>query len=428
MRRTVMLILAAIVAAPALGQSPAPQPAIRDPDLAERAYIAASAYHAVKRYFAHAEGLPADYDFEARYRAYLAEALAAPDRAAFTRASMRFFASLRNGHSSFTDRQLGERAGPAPFSVRRVDGRWTITESRLADLAPGDVIVTIDGQSPDAWLAPRRELVAASNEAAADRAQWFFPLMPQRFTIGTAGGRAVVVDLNTVPDVPPRGRRRPEKVETIRRPDGVLVIRIPSFDDRAFESAAIDAVKQAGAARAILFDVRGNGGGATPSRLLAAIMNRPYRGTLYVTPQTIAEVDAQQVFGDGVPALPKMMLRLGPDVTQPAPGAWAGKMAVLADGGCGSACEDFVLRFRDGKRGLVLGEATAGTTGQPYFVRFPEFGMSFRVSTKREYFPDGAPFEGVGVRPDRAIPLTLAELRDGGDVQLEQAVKAMLAS
>jgi len=112
-------------------------------------------------------------------------------------------------------------------------------------------------------------------------------------------------------------------------------------------------------------------------------------------------------------------------MTLPFPDAWKGKMALLINGGTASACEDFALRFKDGNRGPVLGEPSFGSTGQPYFVRFPEFGMSFRVSTKREYFPDGRQFEGVGVTPDVSIPLTRNELRQGTDIQLELAAEML---
>ncbi len=88
---------------------------------------------------------------------------------------------------------------------------------------------------------------------------------------------------------------------------------------------------------------------------------------------------------------------------------------------------DFALRFKDGKRDLVLDEPNFGSTGQPYFLRLPEFGMSFRVSTKREYFPDGRQFEGVGVTPDVSIPLIRNELREGTDTQLELVAKSVLA-
>jgi carboxyl-terminal processing protease len=400
----------------------------RDPDITDRAYIAATAYHVIKRYFAHTEGLPAGYDFEARYRAYLGEALEAPNRNAFSLATMRLFASLRNGHTSFWDEELRQKAGSIPFRISRIDGRWTVVRSRMVQLHPGDVVTEVDGKPVDTWLEQVRAHIGQSSLAALDRMTWLRPfLLPQRFTIGTDDGGQVPVDLTETPIGPERGLQLATEVEAIRRTDGVVVIRIPGFDDPKYEEAATTAIQNASDARAIVLDLRDNYGGSSPGKLLSAIMTKPYRGTLVSTPMTIAKSDASNSFNGNIPALPTTMMRSGPDMTLPFPDAWSGKMALLIDGGSASACEDFVLRFKDGERGLVLGEPSFGSTGQPYFVNFPEFGMSFRVSTKREYFPDGRQFEGVGVTPDISIPLTREELRSGVDAQLELAVKTVLA-
>ncbi len=184
---------------------------------------------------------------------------------------------------------------------------------------------------------------------------------------------------------------------------------------------------QDGNAPALLLDLRDNNGGSSPGGLLSAIMTNPYRSTLLSTPMTIAGSDASNSFNGSIPALPTTMMQSGPDVTLPFPDVWKGKITLLINGGTASACEGFALRFKDGDRGLVFGEPSFGSTGQPYFVSFPEFGMSFRVSIKREYFPDGRQFEGLGVTPDLSIPLTRNELREGIDTQLELAAKTVLA-
>ncbi|WP_368517880.1 S41 family peptidase [Rhizobium sp.] len=400
----------------------------RDPDLIDRAYIGASAYHAIKRYFAHAEGLPAGYDFEARYRAYLGEALEAPNRKTFSLATMRFFASLRNGHTSFWDEELAQQTGPMPFRIRRVEDQWTVVRSKLAELNPGDVVTTVDGKPVDQWLEAVREHIGQSSLAALDWMTWLRPfLLPQRFAIGTDDGRQVAIDLTEPPIESERGLPLATEVETIYRPDGVAVIRIPGFDDPKYEEAAVGAIRGVENAAAVLLDLRDNNGGSSPGNLLSAIMTNPYRGTLVSSPMTIANSDASNSFHGDVPALPTMMRRSGPEMTLPFPDAWKGKMALLINGGSASACEDFALRFKDGNRGLVLGEPSFGSTGQPYFVRFPEFGMSFSVSTKREYFPDGRQFEGIGVMPDVSIPLMRNELRNSTDTQLELAAETVLS-
>jgi len=88
----------------------------------------------------------------------------------------------------------------------------------------------------------------------------------------------------------------------------------------------------------------------------------------------------------------------------------AGRLIVLIDGGCASASEYFVLPFKVSGRATIVGERTAGSTGQPYLYVFPN-GISFRVSAKRVSFPDGSRFEGVGSLA--ATPLNC--LRDATD-------------
>ena len=50
-----------------------------------------------------------------------------------------------------------------------------------------------------------------------------------------------------------------------------------------------------------------------------------------------------------------------------------------------------------------------------------ENGMTFRVSTKRMYMPDGSEFEGVGIKPDVEVPPSLVE---GNDPVLDAALQA----
>jgi carboxyl-terminal processing protease len=50
------------------------------------------------------------------------------------------------------------------------------------------------------------------------------------------------------------------------------------------------------------------------------------------------------------------------------------------------------------------------------------------VGAKRESFPDGSRFEGVGIRPDVEIAPNLDDVRAGRDVVLETARRRLLAA
>ncbi|MDQ1184066.1 C-terminal processing protease CtpA/Prc [Agrobacterium larrymoorei] len=57
------------------------------------------------------------------------------------------------------------------------------------------------------------------------------------------------------------------------------------------------------------------------------------------------------------------------------------------------------MPFKDNKRAEIVGETTGGSSGQPYLCDLGD-GMRLWVSTKRQMFPNGARFEGLGIEPD----------------------------
>lgn len=395
-------------------------------DPADRMVVAAQINHIVKRYFAHWEGLPPDYDWDAHFASYLKEALAAPDRRTFSLATMRLIASLDNGHSSFTDQALDDEP-VLPFHAMPIEGKWAVTASWTPLLSPGDEIITVDGLPIEEWLEPHRKLVGQSDLQAKNRVLLLQgrALWPDRFRLGLGNGGIIEIE-RTSPRIERRPALRPREVETIVRSDGVVVVRVPSFDNPKFEADAISAVKTHAGAQLIVFDVRGNGGGSTPSALLRTIMDQQYAGSMVITPMTLAEVDARNSFNSNGNRMPQTMMRYGPAVEMPASDAIVGKMAILLDTGCASACEDFAIRFQSGKRGPLVGERSFGSTGQPFLMRWPQWGMRMRISTKREYLPDGSQFEGVGVPVDIPVPRRRSDLTDEGDPHLERALKMLL--
>lgn len=87
-----------------------------------------------------------------------------------------------------------------------------------------------------------------------------------------------------------------------------------------------------------------------------------------------------------------------------------------------AVAEDFAVAFDVAGRSALVGEATGGSTGQPLMFALPGGGQA-RVCTKRDTYPDGREFVGVGVIPDRKVPTTVADLRAGRDRALEAAIE-----
>ena len=118
----------------------------------------------------------------------------------------------------------------------------------------------------------------------------------------------------------------------------------------------------------------------------------------------------------------RSMLTSHGTLNQPQAPVFTNDLIILVDEGCASACEDFVMQLKFSKRATVIGRRTWGSSGQPYMFDFGN-GMSFRISSRRLYFPDGTTFEGVGIAPDIEVPRTINSLVSSTDEILERAIQ-----
>lgn len=409
--------------------------------LARRAWIATKVYESVQLYFGHWQGVPT-LNLDSAYRAYLDEAVASADRKAFDLATLAFFATLENGHSDFSDSWLWQHHGQAlGFEAAPLGEEWVVRESRTDGLRPGDVIRAVDGTPVDDFVRARLRYATGSSPESRLRRVFRTPfLFPPAFTLTLGDGRTVRVvrGAATVAQA-----RTPAALDSLTLAGGVPYLAIRSFDDPGIEKSAVAFLKGHAAAPAIVLDVRGNGGGTTPQLLIGALMDRPYAEWTEATTLSVALFgayrrihdvvgpgmlgDYDRGFIDGLGAFDRSMLTtLGRTVPPQAAPAFTGRLAVLVDAGCASACEDFVMPLKTGHRALLVGSTTFGSTGQPYMYDFGD-GMTFRVSTKRTSFPDGSRFEGVGVSPDLPVNPTAADLRAGRDPVLARALAALVS-
>ncbi len=423
--RVAALVLAFVPPPPGLAQDAGFAPMTA----AERVYRASRVYGAALAYFAHWAGAPDAATIESAHRAYIEAALTSEDRAAFSRASMRFLATFRNGHTMFLDLPLIRQGGTLPFSARAVGDRWVVTHSRTEALHAGDVLETIDGRPFEEFFRELRPLLAASTEQWARHVLFMrvpaitvcAHLFPERFVLGLDGGRTAAVDRRSMPGIelgPTEGRWLD--------PGTLAYVRVPSFFEPGYEKRAVELVREYGKAAALIVDVRGNAGGQTPGELTKALMNRPYRWWTESTPASLPyfQLRAAQGSWEYRPfSRPELLWRAS--ASEPAADAYPGRLALLVDSGCYSACEDFVVPFKDNGRALVVGETTGGSTGQPYMLDLGD-GMQAIVGAKREMFPDGSPFEGVGIRPGVEVSPTVEDLRAGRDVVLETARRRLV--
>ena len=89
-----------------------------------------------------------------------------------------------------------------------------------------------------------------------------------------------------------------------------------------------------------------------------------------------------------------------------------------------STSEDFPVPLDYSGRALLLGEPTAGTTGNPVNVLLPG-GAILRVCSLWSTYPDGREFVGRGIQPQITVHPTVAGIRANRDEVLERAVEVL---
>jgi carboxyl-terminal processing protease len=395
--------------------------------LAFRTAFAAELDAVIRTKFAHWDGVPglrgARYDSLAR--AYRAEVASTNDRRAFGLATMRLLGALQNGHTTYTDPWLQRRHGAwQGFRVGVDSLGWIVTMSQTPGLTRGDRVTHIDSMPFEQFYQRQRPYLMQSGDRAAryalSNASYLFPAA---LTLTLEGGRQVRI-VRTPPAASTGAATRTQSADTNQRvttpsvrrspvrwlvPDSIAVVRLATFSDggRAEREALAALRGDLAKASAVIFDVRDNGGGQTPWRLIKALTGSAFAGFQY-RPDHVGSANWLQRIG-------ARFVRTG---------RYRGRVAVLANIGCASACENFVMALQSRAGAVFVGDTTWGSTGQPVFVD-GEHGIVARVSARRAIGPNGTTFEGVGLIPDVVVRTPVGVLGGDGDPVLNRAVAVL---
>jgi carboxyl-terminal processing protease len=380
--------------------------------LEDRAMMASRIYHIVSTFF---PGLTQS-KFDAAYAEYLHAVLGSADRREFDLASMKLIAGLHDGHTWFYDRWLDKNYGqPTGFLAYPLAGKWTVVRSALDSLKVGEVITAVDSAPVTEYFAAQRKFISASSDR--DAGVSFFDtgvVFPEKFTLTLSDGRKIPIDRASdkkQPEPAPKteGRWLAEKY--------VAYVKVPTLHGIDTQAQAIAFLREFHDAKAVILDVRGNPGTGDPLPLQSALMVGPYQ----TWTQSSSEHGGPLLrnYASGYPG--HSTLTLSDIVVTPRENAYAGRLILLTDRICSCACEDFVMPFKYSKRATLVGETTAGTFSMTRHLDLPN-GMMLNIAAVHHTFPDGSPFEGVGISPDVAVEITPEDLRAARDPVLQRAL------
>jgi carboxyl-terminal processing protease len=393
-----------------------------------RAYVLGKVFQSIPLYFAHwQDALLCQDDLDPAFAELADAAMACDDRRCFSLLLMAFLARLNNGHTRFRDPAL-DALPLLGMTFRPVEDRWTVARSSVPDIHAGDVLLQFQDKPVETWYqelstytvgSPQSRTVQFSEDHA------IFPsllglFLPESYVVRVedrhGGIRALTVDRTVLEQ---GGMLRATGGCWLDK--GVAYIKIPSFLSPEFEEQALVYLKEFHEAASLIVDVRKNGGGSTPRRLMRALMDRPYRWWIESSPMNVGVLAHQAQQDQDSYLFEDSQLLWRAPTRDPEPEAYSGRVVLLVDRATWSAAEDFSMPFKDNGRATMIGEPTGGSTGQPYFHTFDN-GMMFAISMKRATMPDGTPFEGVGLAPDLHIVPRREDLYAGRDPVLERAM------
>lgn len=329
---------------------------------------------------------------------------------------------LADTHAAVTSRALEDYFGTAqpPVRTRMVEGEpvvWRLLDDRAARqalLAPGDVILAVDGEPARERIRRLARYLSASTPHSLDA------LVMERWLDGPPGTSAEL----SVRDAAGRTRTvRLPRLKVAARPpwrDGPVWTILPGgigYADleRVSPQKVEEMFQSLRSARAIVFDLRGypQGAGWLVAPRLArrpGIVAARFRRPLVL----FAEGRAGDV----------ETLGAGWEFYQylPESDAWKyrGEAVVLIDERTLSQGEHAALFLRAAGARLV-GSASAGANGDITRIVLPG-GLVVSFSGQEVLLPDGSQLQRVGLRPDVEVKPTIQGLRAGRDEVLEKAL------
>lgn len=400
----------------------------------ERAAAVATVWAEARYNFAYWDRVRADWD-----SALTANLKLTPDPQSdllFYRRLRRLVALLGDGQAAvIPPAHLRSRIARPPLLVASVERRPFILdyaendEMRVARPERLAEIISVQGVPAEVWI---RDSVLPEIAAATAPDRWLravrWMLQGEKgsllqLALRLPGGAQRGVSVTRSVSLNDRWPLEPREVEVDSLPDGVILARINSLADDDVAARLDHALPDFNRVTGLILDLRHSSDGQSEIgyRILARLTNAPFPAARWRTPAYRAVFRAWHL-GDSASSW------YGPPPAIVAPRTdlppFGGPIAVLASNGTAGAAEDFLVAFRNTGRGVIVGETSAGSPGEPIEIALPK-NWAVRFSVTRHSFPDGEEFAGTGIKPEFPVAVLVADVLAGKDAAVERAREYM---
>lgn len=375
------------------------------------------------------------FDWDSLYQATLPVVLATKNDFEYFRELQRFVATLRDGHTRAGwnwDRQdLWDNWATIPVVTRLIDGKMIVTEVlndelKSRGITRGLEIVKIDGVDTREYVSANiKPFVFSSTE------QWTNYLAygreatrgkkSEEIWLTFKDGNGGVFEFAISRSMPEEDLPAAPLFDFSVLEGNIGMLKIQDFWRENFTGHFDSNYEKILATDGLIIDIRGNGGGSSNNSVyvLSHLTNENFKMSSWSSPDYIpafASWDRPIKWYTGEPWIGQPV-KNKPVYNKP--------VALLIDESTFSAAEDFCVGFRSMKRGLIIGTPSGGSTGNPIGFSLPGGWVAF--CTKKDTYPDGTEFVGVGILPDIEVRETVSSFLSAAETGVDNSYAVLKA-
>lgn len=376
------------------------------------------------------------------YKEYIGKVQQTKNDYEYYRLLQRFSAYLKDGHTNvwlpkkIRDRILSTDFGEYQLFLTNINGKAIITrvnKSKKNEIPIGTEIISVNGTETEKYIN-EHVLPYISSSTDYIRQDLAINFMLEGY-IGTKyklelklpNGKIkpLTVTLAKTADKEVYPPFETKDLLSLQWHDDIAYLALNSFTNWKILSTFKEKIPELKKAKALIIDLRKNTGGN--SRIGKVILHHLTNDTIFYGPKTqsrlyIPTLKAwnQDKYYHDFPCRPdtlglgdRNLLRTSRIVVP---------TTILIGHETASAAEDFLIYADNQKHMIKIGEPTYGSTGQPLMFNLPNDGIA-RVCTKKDTYPDGREFVGIGIQPDIKIVKNLNHYIENRDPVLEKALE-----
>jgi C-terminal processing protease CtpA/Prc len=367
-----------------------------------------------------------DIDWNQTYLDYLSKVKNTKSTAEYYKVLISFYAQLKDGHTNVyaPDSLTFEFYSRPPFRTELIEGRVFVSQVfsdslYRSGIVPGLEVIKIDSEPVISYAETNiKPYQSSSTTQDMEIREFSYALLagpknkPINIEFKDLHGKTITRAISRTGYHDVKGLKTME-YQTI---GNVGYLTINNFEDKTIIGQFDSLYTKIAKTKGLVIDIRYNGGGdgGIGFNILSRLTDKPFLTSSSKVLKQFSRPGAEPQWESN--GINKWNANGKIFYNKP--------VVVLIGPRTFSAAEDFTVAVDYMKRGTLAGLPTGGSTGQPVPFNLPGGGTA-RVCGKRDTYPDGKEFVGIGIMPNVTVQKTIKDLWAGKDAAKEKALEIL---